>query len=378
MSPANRLAARPAFPSLFVLLASAALLAGPALARPRIVVEFTGGSGGTVGTEGDSWVPSSTNCVSSSTLPASCGVTFTNNSSGAAKLGFSVKIGAVTYDSLFINKNGFVTFGTALTGNFAAAATLAQLQQVITANGTVTRPFIAPFYANLTISSVAATDFAPFGGGTSYFRASGDPLPPFVDAERVPAFAVTWLDGDFNNNPVINTQLVLYSAGVNGDFYLRLRYGQADEDQFTGLAGFSLVTGLSGDTFQLASTLGGATANLNDYFFVFRNGHLVPSLDPDGDLILDGVDNCRLVANANQLDSNGDGYGNICDGDLNNSGLVTAADLGILRSLLGQTAGSSATAAAADLNGSGQVTTADYAILRAALGTAPGPSGFKP
>ena len=100
--------------------------------------------------------------------------------------------------------------------------------------------------------------------------------------------------------------------------------------------------------------------------------------DTDGDGVPDSIDNCSLVANTSQLDADSDGYGNICDADLNNSGLVTTADFGILRSVLNQSAGSSATAAAADLNGSGTVTTADFAILRARLNTPPGPSGLHP
>ena len=109
--------------------------------------------------------------------------------------------------------------------------------------------------------------------------------------------------------------------------------------------------------------------------------------DSDSDGVPNALDNCTLVANGplvpdagggSQRDSNGDGYGNLCDADLNNSGTVTTADFGILRSVLGQSAGSSATAAAADMNGSGTVTTADFGLLRARLGTAPGPSGLVP
>ena len=101
---------------------------------------------------------------------------------------------------------------------------------------------------------------------------------------------------------------------------------------------------------------------------------------PDADLdgMVDSLDNCRLVVNANQLDSDGDRYGNICDADLNNSGLVTTADFGLLRAVLGQSASANPTAAAADMNGSGTVTTADFGLLRARLGTPPGPSGLVP
>jgi hypothetical protein len=98
--------------------------------------------------------------------------------------------------------------------------------------------------------------------------------------------------------------------------------------------------------------------------------------DVDGDGVPDEIDNCINVANADQLDSDGDGYGNACDADLNNSGTVTAADLALFRSVLGQSASASPLATAADFNGSGLVTAADFAILRSALGKNPGPSGL--
>ena len=99
-------------------------------------------------------------------------------------------------------------------------------------------------------------------------------------------------------------------------------------------------------------------------------------LDTDGDGLEDNVDNCKLVANPTQLDADHDGYGNICDADINNSGTVTSADFALMRTVLGQPAGSGATAAAADMNGSGTVTSADFALLRARLGSTPGPSGL--
>ena len=102
----------------------------------------------------------------------------------------------------------------------------------------------------------------------------------------------------------------------------------------------------------------------------------VSGADTDGDGNADNADNCMLLANPGQLDADADGYGNLCDADLNNSGTVTTADFGLLRSLLGQAAGVSAAAAAADMNGSGTVTTADFGLLRARLGTMPGPSGL--
>jgi Dockerin type I domain len=94
--------------------------------------------------------------------------------------------------------------------------------------------------------------------------------------------------------------------------------------------------------------------------------------DRDGDGVPDSADNCTDEPNANQRDTNGDGYGNACDPDLNNSGQVTPADYAILRSRIGTAD------ADADFNGSGTVTAVDYAILRSYLGRPPGPSGLHP
>ena len=101
---------------------------------------------------------------------------------------------------------------------------------------------------------------------------------------------------------------------------------------------------------------------------------VTPPSDVDGDGVLDPIDNCETVANASQLDANGDGYGNTCDADLNNSGgLVNVADLALFRAAFGTSN------ADADLNGSGGIVNfADLAIFRSLFGKAPGPSGLVP
>jgi hypothetical protein len=54
--------------------------------------------------------------------------------------------------------------------------------------------------------------------------------------------------------------------------------------------------------------------------------------DTDGDGVFDNVDNCTLVPNAGQIDTNNNGYGNVCDGDLNFDHFVNALDLGLFKS----------------------------------------------
>ena len=86
--------------------------------------------------------------------------------------------------------------------------------------------------------------------------------------------------------------------------------------------------------------------------------------------------NSPACVNKSQLDADADGYGNICDSDVNNSGSTTATDYSILRSVIGKLYNFSANAAKSDMNGSGSVTAADYSILRARIGVATGPSGL--
>ncbi len=94
--------------------------------------------------------------------------------------------------------------------------------------------------------------------------------------------------------------------------------------------------------------------------------------DTDGDGLRDLADNCTMASNADQFDADGDGYGNLCDGDLNNDNIVNFGDYGIFRQRLGSTD------PVADFNHDGIVNLGDYGIFRQLLGKAPGPSGITP
>ena len=92
--------------------------------------------------------------------------------------------------------------------------------------------------------------------------------------------------------------------------------------------------------------------------------------DADGDGVLDNADNCTEVANADQRDSNGDGYGNVCDPDLDGSGIVNFADVGLMKAVI------FTSDANADLDGDGIVNFRDVGILKAFIFRPPGPSGI--
>jgi Thrombospondin type 3 repeat len=99
--------------------------------------------------------------------------------------------------------------------------------------------------------------------------------------------------------------------------------------------------------------------------------------DDDNDTVLDTADNCTLLSNPTQCDSDGDGYGNRCDGDLNDNDFTNSQDTTLFRQQLGQPS-VGPTYNEADLNCNGVVNSQDTTLFRQLLGSPPGPSGLHP
>ena len=104
--------------------------------------------------------------------------------------------------------------------------------------------------------------------------------------------------------------------------------------------------------------------------------------DRDGDGVDDSEDNCTLIPNPKQRDTDSDSYGNFCDADINNDGLVTTSwgavfPLGERGDVewIALTAESPLYDANHDLDGDGKVDRTDIAIAQLGLYHAPGPSG---
>ncbi len=91
--------------------------------------------------------------------------------------------------------------------------------------------------------------------------------------------------------------------------------------------------------------------------------------DSDGDGVEDSADNCIDAGNQDQRDTDGDGFGNVCDADLNNDCIVNGIDLGLLNAAF------FSADANTDFNGDGVVNAVDLGILKQAFFGSPGPSG---
>jgi hypothetical protein len=195
--------------------------------------------------------------------------------------------------------------------------------------------------------------------------------------------------GTFENQP-LNTSLygnIVYAADLSHyrDQILAVARPCADGVDNDGdqAADFPADTGCtwSGDLSELPDCDDGID-NDNDGAvdmadsFCSSFGDLREEPDADSDGVTDAEDSCLFVANQTQLDSDQDGYGNACDADYNNDGVVGTSDFSTLRNAFGSTQGSGNWDPQLDANGDGVIGTADFTLLRAAFGIPPGPSGL--
>ncbi|MDH3588521.1 MAG: hypothetical protein OEQ74_03885 [Gammaproteobacteria bacterium] len=101
-------------------------------------------------------------------------------------------------------------------------------------------------------------------------------------------------------------------------------------------------------------------------------------VDGDGDGIADTNDNCTLIHNPNQVDTDNDGFGNRCDADLTNNGLVDFLDVAEIKMAFLTTPVSPNWNPHADFNLDDRIDFLDVGIMKDMFLLAPGPSGLVP
>ncbi len=92
-------------------------------------------------------------------------------------------------------------------------------------------------------------------------------------------------------------------------------------------------------------------------------------LDVDRDGVSNELDNCEMVFNWQQIDADGDGYGNRCDADFDNNCMVDFVDMSMFKAAM------FSTQAMYDLNSDGNVDWVDLSEFKAMFLQAPGPNG---
>ncbi|NNF61659.1 MAG: hypothetical protein HKN06_10075 [Gammaproteobacteria bacterium] len=114
----------------------------------------------------------------------------------------------------------------------------------------------------------------------------------------------------------------------------------------------------------------------SDFFGETLTTTILVDIDSDGDGMIDTSDNCTLIANPDQDDSDGDGIGNRCDADIANPNncLVDLNDLAAMRIAFLSTSGTPNWNPDADFDNNGAIDLSDLSILRVFFLLPPGPA----
>ncbi|MEO7387424.1 MAG: thrombospondin type 3 repeat-containing protein, partial [Gammaproteobacteria bacterium] len=164
------------------------------------------------------------------------------------------------------------------------------------------------------------------------------------------------------SGPGVNSATAVTVNGINMDA-AGLSYSSDDPSVVTiDNAGYARAVGL------------GTTTIRARYDSKRTSTSFTVASDTDGDGVPDPIDNCTLVKNPSQCDSDNDGFGNHCDGDLNNNNFTNAQDTTLFRAQLGQPSVGPGFNQA-DVNCNGFVNGQDTTLFRQLLGSPPGPAG---
>jgi len=157
--------------------------------------------------------------------------------------------------------------------------------------------------------------YGPIGGNTY----PGTFEPRSIAADLVSTSARTFATGQFYDQSLSADLVRLGAAGVSGSTFEPLASGLARapilfRNYFTGARAIEAF-------YRSVPYLSWMNVWIGDPLMV-RGWPALAGNDIDGDGVPNASDNCLDLPNANQRDTDGDGYGNLCDADLNNDGIV--------------------------------------------------------
>ena len=215
---------------------------------------------------------------------------------------------------------------------------------------------------------VAGFDYDPSFGGLNGSNSSATYDFTASAGERINA-SLVWNIGIGNNSALSATVRHLGLSLVDvTDGGSTLAASDSLNDNTQSIAWDELI---AGHHYRLLVSSMEASNFKADYALAWQRLATIDT-DTDADGVPDRLDNCTLVANANQRDTDGDDYGNICDPDFNQNSVVDPTDFSRLKAKLGTASTHE------DLNGNGIVDPTDFSLLKSYLGKMPGPSGLNP
>jgi hypothetical protein len=307
----------------------------------------------------------------------------------------SFTFAGATYTSIVISSNGFIVAGNDNTSAFTNAN---QSLPDMTAPNTV----IAPFWTDLDMDGTNPDDTGAgiwyagvFNGGRYIIiewngvEVWDQPGPAYtfqiqIGTDLAPASSRgIWFV--YHALPSIPEPLTVGAESAGGLFGDNYYYDGTGSPPITGDLGDLRVDSAAGGTASFGfdmivdGPLGDIVLNIADLDSPNVSERAVAVtgiefLDADGDGVEDFEDNCTLLANAIQCDSDQDGYGNRCDADFNNNGFVNYADLGLLRvGFFGDSTAPDYNEL--DLDCDGMINSADLALFKTLFGQPPGPGG---
>jgi uncharacterized protein (TIGR03790 family) len=134
--------------------------------------------------------------------------------------------------------------------------------------------------------------------------------------------------------------------------------------------------------FRSVPFLGWTNLYVGDPLLTIARPAAARAADQDGDGVPDGQDVCRDLPNPDQRDTDGDGFGNLCDADVDNDGRVTTswgrADRPGDVERIAIAAQEFASIPDYDLDGDGKVTKRDVSLAQVTAFLRPGPGAKRP